>query len=163
MRIWDPVAGQSLAVLVGHNGDVRNLAFSPDGAWSASGDADRTVRIWKVATGKEIYLLPHENAVQSVAFSRDGKHVASAGRDMPIRIWDTTTYVESSPLGDNGIDVICIAFSPDGKRLASGRAEPRGLSPAAGFGWAKPPLSLEAFRIELCRLHALKSPLGKAI
>src|SRR5205823_6511267 len=63
--------------LAGHSGMVGSLAFSPDGKRLASGSGDRTVRVWDLASGKELLQLRgHTGIVTCVAFSPDGKRLA---------------------------------------------------------------------------------------
>jgi WD40 repeat protein len=63
------------------------VAFSPDGDLLAGGD-DHMVRVWNVATGKEVHRLAWEDhSVFAVGFSRDGKRVAGASAEGRVRTW----------------------------------------------------------------------------
>ena len=53
----DPTAGEIKSSLSGHSGYVCSVAWSPDGTKLASGSADKTVRIWEAATGKQLWQL----------------------------------------------------------------------------------------------------------
>jgi WD40 repeat protein len=50
-----PAAGdQSLLTFKGHSNVVNSVAFSPDGRTALSGSDDSTLRLWEMATGKEL-------------------------------------------------------------------------------------------------------------
>ncbi|CAE6447728.1 unnamed protein product [Rhizoctonia solani] len=80
--------------LVGHtsSASVCCIAFSPDGAWmaSGSGDPDNTIQLWDVKMGspRSSPLVGHLDAVLSVAFSPDGTKLVSGSADKTIRVWD---------------------------------------------------------------------------
>jgi WD40 repeat protein len=103
-----------------HVGRVFTLAFAPDGKTLLAGAWDGSLRLWDVATGKELRQhAGHKGWVRSVAFSPDGKTFASGGKDQIIRLWETATGKELRRLEGHQNWIQHLAFSPDGKRLAS--------------------------------------------
>ena len=75
--------------LLGHTGQVTSVAISPDAKRIVSGSADKTVKVWDVATGRELLSLKgHTDAVRSVAFSPDGKRIVSGSGDKTVKVWD---------------------------------------------------------------------------
>jgi WD40 repeat protein len=106
--------------LKGHQAEILALAFSADGKRLVSGGRDKTVRVWNVASGEELYQLQgHGGTVYSVALSSDGKVLASGSDDKTIRLWDMSSGKELRRLEQPGW-VSAVAFSHDGKTLAAG-------------------------------------------
>ncbi len=107
--------------LTGHSDEVFSVAYSPDGRYLASGSIDKTIKIWEVATGKELRTLTgHSGGVFLVAYSPDGRYLASGSSDKTIKIWEVATGKELHTLTVYsylyGADVV---YSPDGRYLAS--------------------------------------------
>ena len=107
--------------LSGHQNVILSVSFSPDGKTLASGSDDKTIKLWDLATGKELQTLSgHQDEIYSVSFSPDGKTLASGSRDKTIKLWDLATGKELQTLSGHQEDISSVSFSPDGKTLASG-------------------------------------------
>jgi len=137
IKIWDVATRKLLRTIPAHkdaNGYslvVRSLAFSPDGKTLASGTGSWThdtsnadsVRLWDVASGKELHAISPDGhqTIASLAFSPDGKILACGGDD-DITFWnaDSGAMVRTLSSPDRDFPTSSVAFSPDGKMLASG-------------------------------------------
>ncbi len=97
------------------------LAFSPDGARLASGGDNRVVRVWEVATGRQVAECQGlTSKVLSVAFRGDGMRLLTASHDGSVRQWDAETGREVAPAYDRHAGAVSAAvYSPDGQRVAS--------------------------------------------
>lgn len=119
--LFDPETGKETARLDGHpSGGVRRVEFTPDGKTLVSSGFDGQVRVWDLATRKELHALKADaGTVYGIAISPDGKLIASAGRD-GLKLWELETGKEVSREPMSKHNCITVTFAPDGKTLASG-------------------------------------------
>ncbi len=108
-------------VQMGHFGPIYSVTFSPDGKYAMSGCADNTMKLWDVASAREIRTFRgHSYYVRSVAFSPDGKHVMSGSADNTMKLWDVDTGKEIRTFQGHSSEVYSVVFSPNGKYALSG-------------------------------------------
>jgi WD40 repeat protein/tetratricopeptide (TPR) repeat protein/tRNA A-37 threonylcarbamoyl transferase component Bud32 len=102
-----------------HEGEVVALAFSPDGKTLLTGGADKSARLWDLATGTARELR-HQGPVVTLAFRPDGRECVTGSWDGTARLWDAVTGEQiGQPLEHSG-KVLAVAFSPDGGLVLTG-------------------------------------------
>ena len=105
-------------------GAVFSVAYSPDGKYFATGDANDEVILWRVDDHQPLFCLKgHTGWVRSVIFSPDGRKLISGSYDNTIKIWDITTGKCLKTCKGHTSRIQEITISPDGKTIASGSTD----------------------------------------
>ncbi|MBI1915867.1 MAG: protein kinase [Planctomycetes bacterium] len=109
-----------------HPGEVYAIACSYDGKHLASGNRDGTVKIWDVASGKELFSIGRtvdddSDAIHALAFNPDGTRLAGGDAQGVVREWGPTSGKTLRTLLPGMKELVAaVAYSPDGKLLAAG-------------------------------------------
>jgi WD40 repeat protein len=125
------------------------LAFSQDSKLVAVGNADRTVRLWDAATGREKLRVQGNELgqLQQIAFSPDGAILATLDHKHRVRLWDAWTgkhlrQAEGTFPWDSATSLRCtfaFTFAPDGRALyVGGPGAVRAINAADGKAAALP-------------------------
>jgi WD40 repeat protein len=138
VRLYDLSAATPGRVVTSHDATITSIAFTPNGAAVISGSHDQTVKRTNLATGKVEWHAPgYFEQVNSVAISDDGSLLVTGSSDHrfargrlqagteqigpgAVRLWDARTGRMLRRLGDPAEQVMAVAISSDGRRVASG-------------------------------------------
>jgi RNA polymerase sigma factor (sigma-70 family) len=117
----DEAVGRLGTVRFRHGSAVSALATSADGKVVASAGWGEAIRLWDVATDKQLRRLD-QALVVSLALSPDGKVLAAAEHDLAIHLWDVTggKQLRQCWAPQGAVKAKAVVFTPDGTRLLSG-------------------------------------------
>jgi WD40 repeat protein/serine/threonine protein kinase len=132
IRLWDSATGRLVKLLGRHKNSAFCLAFQPGGKELASAGENGNIRIWDPRAGSLLRTLPSgTDTIYALNYSRDGRLLASGDGFPPfeepyhmrgqgvVRIWDVATGQVLHTLRGHTQNVMGVAFSPDGRTLAS--------------------------------------------
>jgi WD40 repeat protein len=131
IKLWSADAGSCFRTLDNTNGIacgiVMSVAFSPDGKTLVSGQCDGTIKLWDVVSGKEQIAMDTDESRDNptiAVFGLDGRILASGKiYDETIKLWDVASGKHTAIQNAHTMHITSLAFSPDGKILASGSSD----------------------------------------
>ncbi|KAJ3679275.1 hypothetical protein LUZ60_017286 [Juncus effusus] len=110
--IWHP-PWKNYRVISGHLGWVRSVAFDPSNTWFCTGSADRTIKIWDVASGRlKLTLTGHIEQIRGLAVSERHTYLFSAGDDKQVKCWDLEQNKVIRSYHGHLSGVYCLALHP---------------------------------------------------
>jgi WD40 repeat protein len=121
IQIWDVEKRTLLRAIPVASDSVYGVSFSPDGAKIACGGADKTVRLFNVADGRELFKFDnHSDWVFGTTFSVDGKRVLSGSRDRAMKLINASNAQLIDDINKHLENIVCIARHPKEDIVAYG-------------------------------------------
>src|SRR6185503_3303053 len=99
-------AREATTTLTGHASALKRLAFSSDGKTLASTGDDLAVRLWNMATFREVTTFQTDVACSFLDFSPDGQTLAAGGIDGTVVFWRAPSFdqIEAQDIGARNTD-----------------------------------------------------------
>jgi WD40 repeat protein len=150
IRLWSLAGGKRPRTFDSKPRAIQALAFAPDGQTIVSANADNSLSVWEVLTGKECLHIQLEAAkgpaqpgpfpvnpfnpmlgmatgIHCLAVSPDGRTLAGGGPDRSVRLWDLRNRKELGAFKGHDGAILTVAFAPDSRTLFSGSADTTAL------------------------------------
>jgi WD40 repeat protein len=132
VRLWDSATGRLIKLLGRHRNSAFSLAFRPGGQALASAGDHGDILIWDTRAGSLLRTLSTgTDTIYALSYCPDGRLLAS-GEGFPpfeepyhmrgqgvVRVWDAARGQLLRTLRGHTQNVMGVAFSPDGRTLAS--------------------------------------------
>jgi hypothetical protein len=120
--VWDIQTVSQIAVLSGHEGLIRDIAWSPDGSTIVTGSEDGTIRFWNASTGEQLGMIATERPISSIQYSNSGQFIAVGltSSNGQVLLLDANLYGQIAQYQVTSSGISSLAFSPDDSLLVVG-------------------------------------------
>ncbi len=123
IKLWDATSGKEIRSFTNETEEITKVAFDAEGKMLV-GMSSSAIKFWEIASGKEVGSVTERNmGAFSMAFDSKTNLLAIGGVDSNIKLWDTQSNKKPSILRGYAYPAKFIAFSPDGRTLASSRLD----------------------------------------
>ena len=119
VKLWDVAEKRVRSTIKAHAGPVWGMSISHDGRLLATGGDDGKVRVFDLATTNEARSFETKYAVRTLAFSHTTNDLLVGGRTGQVEVWNADTGERAVATAGHAGTVTSVAFSPDGRTIAS--------------------------------------------
>ncbi|HEV3004529.1 MAG TPA: WD40 repeat domain-containing protein, partial [Pirellulales bacterium] len=115
LKLWNLADGKlALAVPEAHHDTIFSIDFSSDGKYLATCGADKAVRVFDAADGRQLKLFEgHTHHVLGVSWRSDGRLLVSCGADNAVKVWDFETGEQQRSLNFSQKQAAAVQFVGD--------------------------------------------------
>lgn len=118
VRVIGLPGGEPLGSWSAHDDTIFALDFKRDGTQIVTAGGDKLIKIWDVASRKEVARFEgHSAQVLSVAFNPEATQLISGGADRELNLWDVLTGEKINTLGTHAAAVSAVTWPGDGKAI----------------------------------------------
>lgn len=119
--LWRGASSRLVTTLVGHAGQVQDVVFHPDGQRVITNSKDGTVRVWDIASGKELrqIVVPPTSAPLTVVIDPAGRWLWMPNGIRSLGLWDIDTGELIREFHGHTDGTAALRFSSDGRLAAS--------------------------------------------
>ena len=125
--LWDRMqSSKPLIRMVGHQGIVNDVKFSPNAFYLASASFDKCIKIWNANTGAFLFnLRGHVGPVYQISWAPNSKMLLSCSKDSTLQCWNIQTKKAMHNLPGHADEIYTVDWSPNGIKAASGSKDQR--------------------------------------
>jgi WD40 repeat protein len=115
LKLWNVADGKlALAISEAHHDTIFSVDFSADGKYLATGGADKAVRVFEAADGRQVKLFEgHTHHVLGVSWRSDGRLLVSCGADTAVKVWDFESGEQQRSLNFSPKQAVAVQFVGD--------------------------------------------------
>jgi WD40 repeat protein len=125
ITLWDAIKGKPSHTLRDHQSAIGNLLFSPDGtlllATTSAKTAEPAAHLWDTRNGKWLRVI--RPAGDAVAIAPNGKTLAGVDGQQDVNLWTLAGETQRGSLAGHESRVLAVAWSPDGRLVATTTAK----------------------------------------
>ena len=124
IQVWDMAKRAQVRAIRASTDSLFGVAISPDNQRVAAGCADKLVRVFTIADGKEIMRCDnHMDWVFGAAFTNDGQRLATVSRDKAAKLIEIKTGQLIDDINRSRDPLICLTRHPKDDLVATGGTE----------------------------------------